>query len=70
VEREIVKKSGAYYSYEGNSLGQGRERAREALQADTTLRDRIRQRLLAEPAAAPAANSGSDNTAENVEIAA
>ncbi|HEX7479983.1 MAG TPA: recombinase RecA [Polyangiales bacterium] len=54
VERDIIKKSGAYYAYEGNSLGQGRERAREALSADAELRERIRLRMLSEPATAPA----------------
>jgi recombination protein RecA len=52
VEREIVKKSGAYYAYEGNSLGQGRERAREALSSDAGLRERVRLRMLSEPIAA------------------
>jgi recombination protein RecA len=55
VEREVVKKSGAYYTYEGTSLGQGRERAREALTLDPELRERIRQRVLLTGAApAPA----------------
>jgi recombination protein RecA len=53
VERDVIKKSGAYYAYEGQSLGQGRERAREALSADATLRDRLRERLMAAPAPQP-----------------
>jgi len=47
VEREVIKKSGSYYAYDGTSLGQGRERAREALLADAALSERVRQRLLA-----------------------
>ena len=47
VERDIVKKSGSYYAFDGASLGQGRERAREALLADAELRERVRQRLMA-----------------------
>ena len=43
VEREIIKKSGSYYSYESTSLGQGRERARDTLLSDNTLREKIRQ---------------------------
>jgi recombination protein RecA len=46
VEREVVKKSGAYYTHEGTSLGQGRERARDTLTADPELCERIRQRVL------------------------
>ena len=47
VEREVIKKSGSYYAYESTSLGQGRERAREALITDAELRERVRQRLAA-----------------------
>jgi recombination protein RecA len=43
VEREIIKKSGSYYSHDTTSLGQGRERAREALLNDAELRERVRQ---------------------------
>jgi recombination protein RecA len=68
VEREIVKKSGAYYAYEGNSLGQGRERAREALSADAALRDRIRQRLMVEPVAVTRGNA--EAPPEMAEVAA
>jgi recombination protein RecA len=42
VERDIIKKSGSYYSHESVSLGQGRERAREALLNDAELRERVR----------------------------
>jgi recombination protein RecA len=45
VERDLIKKNGAYYAYEGASLGQGRERARESLIADAELRERVRMRL-------------------------
>ena len=45
VERDIVKKSGSYYTHEGTSLGQGRERARERLASDAALRERIRARV-------------------------
>lgn len=45
VEREVIKKSGSYYTHEGVSLGQGRERARETLLGDNELRERIKQRM-------------------------
>jgi recombination protein RecA len=45
AEREVIKKNGAYYAFDGVSLGQGRERAREALIADAAMRDAIRERL-------------------------
>src|SRR4051812_33734161 len=46
VEREVIKKSGSYYAFDGTSLGQGRERARESLLGDRDRRDRVRQKLL------------------------
>jgi recombination protein RecA len=52
VERELVKKNGSYYAYEGTSLGQGRERARESLLADAELRALIQQRVALSPPAA------------------
>ncbi len=64
VERDIVKKSGAYYAYQGTSLGQGRERAREALIADKELCERIRQHLLVEPVAVAATRGQAGDTAE------
>ncbi|HKU39086.1 MAG TPA: recombinase RecA [Polyangiales bacterium] len=51
TDRELIKKSGSYYSFDGLSLGQGREKAREALLADATLLDKLRQRYQALPAA-------------------
>jgi recombination protein RecA len=54
TERELIKKSGAYYSFDGMSLGQGRERAREALIADPTMRENLRLRYNTLPAQAPA----------------
>ncbi|HEX4352123.1 MAG TPA: hypothetical protein VHZ95_04400, partial [Polyangiales bacterium] len=52
VEREIVKKNGSYYTFEGTSLGQGRERARDSMLADAEMRERVRQRTASvEPAA-------------------
>jgi recombination protein RecA len=55
VEREVIKKSGSYYSFETTSLGQGRERARESLINDADLRERVRQ---ATAQAAPALTRG------------
>lgn len=55
VEREVIKKSGSYYSYESTSLGQGRERARDSLINDADLRERIR---VATTQAAPTLSRG------------
>lgn len=37
VEREIIKKSGSFYSYEDKRIGQGREAVKEALEKDPVL---------------------------------
>jgi recombination protein RecA len=47
VEQELVRKNGSYYALDGESLGQGRERAREALIANPVLFNRVRELLLA-----------------------
>ena len=41
VEEGIVKKSGAWYTYEEDRLGQGREAAKETLRVNPDLRDEI-----------------------------
>ncbi len=41
VEEGIVKKSGSFYSYGENRLGQGREASRKFLKSNTNIRDQI-----------------------------
>lgn len=41
VAKNIVEKSGAWFSYAGERLGQGRENVKNGLKENTTLRDRI-----------------------------
>lgn len=41
VARNIVEKSGAWFSYEGERLGQGRENVKNMLKENTEMRDRI-----------------------------
>jgi len=41
VERNIIEKSGSWFSYEGNRLGQGRENARQFLQTNAEIFDEI-----------------------------
>ena len=45
VELEIVKQSGSWFSYGDDRIGQGRERAREALMGDSALRQAIAQKM-------------------------
>lgn len=45
VDNEVVNKSGAWYTYEGERLGQGREAAKEFLRKNPDLRDEIESRV-------------------------
>lgn len=48
VEKDIVKKSGAWYTYEGDQLGQGREKAKEHLIENPELSMEIQDKVLKE----------------------
>ena len=45
VEQEIVKKSGAWYTYEGEQLGQGKENSRNYLLSNPTVADEIERKI-------------------------
>ena len=47
VNLDLVSKSGAWYTYEGERLGQGREAAKEFLRTNPDLRDEIEQKVRA-----------------------
>jgi len=47
VEHGIVKKSGAWYTYEGDQLGQGKEKARDFLLNNADIADEIERKILA-----------------------
>lgn len=42
---DIVNKSGAWYSFEGERLGQGRENAKQFLKENTQICDTIEQKI-------------------------
>ncbi len=48
VESGIVEKSGAWYSYEGERIGQGRENARRFLKENLDIRERVAEAVYAE----------------------
>ena len=43
----MVEKSGAWYSYKGERLGQGRDQAKEYLKANPAIKDELRKAILA-----------------------
>ncbi len=64
VTHKIVDKSGAWYSFQGERIGQGRENARQLLRAQpditTQIAGLVREQLLPAPAAAAAESQGED----------
>lgn len=66
VDLDIVDKSGAWFSYDGNRLGQGKEKAKEALAANPELADeieaKIRTKLTDDPTAVAAITEKTDAT--------
>src|SRR5499425_2313640 len=47
AEHNVIEKLGAWYSYEGERIGQGRENARDLLKANPKLADEIEQKIRA-----------------------
>jgi recombination protein RecA len=45
VEQDIVKKSGAWYTFEGEQLGQGKENSRRFLKENPEVAKTIEQRI-------------------------
>jgi recombination protein RecA len=45
VDLEMIKKAGAWFTYEGEQLGQGRENARAFLAEHTDTRDEIERKV-------------------------
>jgi recombination protein RecA len=64
VNRNIVDKSGAWYSYNGERIGQGRENVRQFLIQNTDVTDKIEKKLRQELGLipAPAAETASEET--------
>ena len=64
VDLGIVKKSGAWFTYEGEQLGQGRENAKSFLAENTEVMVEISDRVLEAAGLKP---GGGDEAAEAVE---
>jgi recombination protein RecA len=62
--RGIVERSGAYYAYQGERLGQGRERARELVESSPALQEALRAAVLTK-VAAPAGEVAEAEPAED-----
>jgi recombination protein RecA len=73
VEQSIVRKSGAWYTYEGDQLGQGKENSRNFLRDNPDLANEIEKKIKeklgvgprVDAEAAPAAGAGANGSAAN-----
>ena len=43
---DIIEKSGAWYSYKGSKIGQGKEKSKEYLRENHQIRDEIERKIL------------------------
>ncbi len=68
VDGGIVRKSGAWYTYDGDQLGQGKEKARHFLRDNPEIADEIEGKILAKMGITPEPDEGKDsqNAADEV----
>ena len=64
VEHGIVKKSGAWFTYEGDQLGQGKENSRQFLKDNPDLAAEIEDKILRALGVGPYAEKSGDAGAE------
>ena len=68
VEHGIVKKSGAWFTYEGDQLGQGKEKARTFLKENPDLADEIEDKIFRALGVGKYANASDELTDEPVDM--
>src|SRR5690554_2506614 len=64
VDLGVITKSGSWFSFGDTRLGQGKEKAAEAVAADPQLMARVRELVLAQLAGAPATAGSADDVIE------
>lgn len=62
---DVIKKSGAWYAYEGDKIGQGRENAKSYLEANPQIMEEVEKKVRAHYALE---DTSSDNTAEDLKL--
>jgi recombination protein RecA len=60
VEAGLVRKSGAWYTYDGDQLGQGKENARTFLKDNPDLANELEKKILEKLGVGPQVDSPSD----------
>ncbi len=64
VDAGIIKKSGAWFTYDGDQLGQGKEKAREFLRSNRDVAEELEDRILRVMKVGPYAQSKNSETEE------
>lgn len=68
VDCGIVRKSGAWYTYDGDQLGQGKEKARHFLRDNPEIADEIEDKILVKMGIAPEPDEGKDAQNATAEV--
>ena len=68
VDGGIVRKSGAWYTYDGDQLGQGKEKARHFLRDNPEIADEIEGKILVKMGIAPEPDEGKDAQNATAEV--
>jgi recombination protein RecA len=68
VEQGIVRKSGAWYTYEGDQLGQGKENARNFLRDNADLANEIEKRIKEKLGVGPRLDADADAANGNASV--
>ena len=63
VEHGFIRKSGSWFTYEGDQLGQGKENARKFLLENTDIRDEIEKKIKEKLGIGAVADRDSDESA-------
>jgi recombination protein RecA len=69
VEQGFVRKSGAWYTYEGDQLGQGKENARVFLRDNPDLADELEKRILEKLGIGAHADTPADDDLARIDLA-
>ena len=69
VEHEIVRKSGAWYTYDGDQLGQGKENARNFLLENADIANEIEKKILTKLGVGAAAKAAAQEASNVASIA-
>ncbi len=68
VEAGLIRKSGAWYTYEGDQLGQGKENARTFLKDNPDLANELEKKILEKLGVSPQVDAPSELSDEPIGV--